>query len=714
MYHERRLLPVDDSGGFLAATHFARYAVGGEDTRETAHVRFAVGHADAPAALRDVTPLATLPRPASDEEAEHQRAMAEGQGALARGGTCGAALAAEYARNELAMTHAARLAERDTVHAPRRVAAARNGAVLLGFECRSPVDPGAGREVLRLVDVRAGTLLLSASSSAFRHSHLLALAPDGRSALLHAAGPKGLAIVERRLVDGLPQLAQLPGNLSSHYAAVRGGWVGFFDERGSVFAAGSAQVQREFALPAGAIGWGAAVTPDGRLAALATEAGAVWLVDTHGGTPRRFHPHRGRARGAPLSVALSDDGAWLASRAGSDLVVTRLADGVSWPVAVLDDRVLEEPSFDGYVIRHRLPAAFGFIDSRLLVADDDLPRALPLGEPPAGVRAIVSEQGRPGARLPVKVPAGAPFERLMKAARLDGVAAQIRPHHSPGAWLKTKPLKKAGWALPGKARAPELGASRFGGWPDLPVGTGWPCWQGRPMAFIGQIDLAAAQAARPGLRLPASGRLSFFVGCMADTYRREGDARLRHGIDVMVGTEPAQRDGWRVLHTPADAPLERRVWAAEPLPELFEPCAVTFAKGGLPLPDERTVAYARLPLDEAQRDDYNELLAQLAPAEGAAPRDQLMGHPALLQGTPPEQMCELAARGDSPWRVPQPADADAEDIAAAAAEWGLLLQLTGNPETGFGWGDGGHFYFYGRRAAMEAGDFSGVWVVFEN
>ena len=182
----------------------------------------------------------------------------------------------------------------------------------------------------------------------------------------------------------------------------------------------------------------------------------------------------------------------------------------------------------------------------------------------------------------------------------------------------------------------------------------------------------------------------------------------------MIGTEPARRDGWRVIHTAADAPLERRVWAAEPLPDLYEPCAITFSKGGMPLPDERTVAYARLPLDEAQRDDYNELLAQLAPAEDAAPREQLMGHPALLQGTPPELMCELASRGESPWWVPGPWDADAEDNAAAAAEWGLLLQLTSNPAPGFGWGDGGHFYFYGRRAAMEAGDFSGVWVVFEN
>jgi hypothetical protein len=134
-------------------------------------------------------------------------------------------------------------------------------------------------------------------------------------------------------------------------------------------------------------------------------------------------------------------------------VVTRLADGVSWPAADLADRVLEEPSFDGFVIRHRLPAAFGFVGTRLLLVDGDLPRAVPLGEPPAGARKIVSEQGRPGARLPVKVPASAPFDRLMKAARLDAVAASIGRHHSPAVQLKSKPLKKAGWALPDKARA---------------------------------------------------------------------------------------------------------------------------------------------------------------------------------------------------------------------------------------------------------------------
>ena len=34
MHHESRLLPIDDDGGFVAATHFARHVVGGEDAGE--------------------------------------------------------------------------------------------------------------------------------------------------------------------------------------------------------------------------------------------------------------------------------------------------------------------------------------------------------------------------------------------------------------------------------------------------------------------------------------------------------------------------------------------------------------------------------------------------------------------------------------------------------------------------------------------------------
>jgi hypothetical protein len=417
--------------------------------------------------------------------------------------------------------------------------------------------------------------------------------------------------------------------------------------------------------------------------------------------------------GTPLALSISDCKGWLASRAGDDLVITRLADGVSWPVARLPDTVHEEPSEGGYVIRSHVPAAFAFIGSRLVIFDEGEPREILLGEPPAGSRPIVSEQGRPGARKPIKLPAHAPVDRLLKAARLQAAADQILPHQSPALTIKTRPLKQAGWTLPSKARAPAHGASRFGGWPDLPEGQAWPTWQGRPMAFLGQINLAEAHAVQAQLRLPSRGVLAFFVGCLADTSQPEGDARPRYLIDVTVGSEPAQRDGWRVLHFAGETPLQRRAFDTLPLPQLFDPCSLRFAKGGKPLPDETTVACGLLRLDDDQRDDYNDAIHQLAPGDAPA-LDQLMGHPQLIQGTPPELMCELASRGLDPFSVLSPADPQHDEVLAAASRWGLLLQLTSNPDAGFGWGDGGHFYFYGRREAMAAGDFSGVWVVFEN
>jgi hypothetical protein len=301
----------------------------------------------------------------------------------------------------------------------------------------------------------------------------------------------------------------------------------------------------------------------------------------------------------------------------------------------------------------------------------------------------------------------------MKAARLSPVAAGIQPHYAPAVLLQARPMNKAGWMAPPNPKAPVLGGSRFGGWPDLPAGASWPRWQDRPMAFLAQIDLAEAHAAQPALRLPKAGLLLFFVGCMADTFEPVDDPRPHHLLDVMLGTDPAHRGGWRVLHTTAGTQLQRQTWPTLPMPQTFPPCALRLVKGGKPLPDEETVAYSRLPLDSAQRDDYNDLIAQLAPDDDAW-ACQLSGHPNLIQGTPPELMCELASRGVSPWRVPQSTDADFEDIMDAASQWGLLLQLTSNADAGFEWGDGGHFYFYGRKAAMAQGIFDNIWVAYEN
>lgn len=183
----------------------------------------------------------------------------------------------------------------------------------------------------------------------------------------------------------------------------------------------------------------------------------------------------------------------------------------------------------------------------------------------------------------------------------------------------------------------------------------------------------------------------------------------------MAGTEPTHAGAWRVLYHPDTTSLEHRSCTDSPLPELFNPCELRFVRGGLALPDEATAVYPLLTstLSETQRDDYNELVGRLQPGEERIDH-QLMGYPRLIQFTPPELMCELAARGDNPWKFPASDSPEFTELAQAASRWGLLLQLTSEDAADFCWGDAGHFYFYGDREAMARGDFSKTWVNFEN
>ena len=725
MHYETALLPIDEDGGFLLAVHHGQHKVGGEDTRETHYASFRVGHVDRPGELRDITALCTLPRKPSKEAADYQKNMAAGQGQLARASEYGKAMKEMYAQNEVAMQHSAELALTDGIRVPRRVLASRVGHVLLGFEPSIPVGGESLPGVLRMVDAVRGTLVGEHSSSraptaffgkmlqrwsSVRLGRPLALSEDGSRVLLppDPDSNPGPALANECRFDKLSEIGKVPALLTM--ATWRDAWALLEHQSIKLFGPGGT-LQGEFALKGQALTWAAAFSRNSEWMAVPALGGAIFVASRNGGQPRRFNPHRGLGKDAFLRVSLSDCGRWMASRADREVMVTCLAEGTSWQVAVLEDRVHEDTSHGGFVVRSTVPAAFAFVGSRLLVAQDSSVREVPF-ETVEGDR-FVSEQGREGARKPIQASPGAAFEKMMQSARLQGVADRIRPHHSPATRMKTKPLKKAGWLLPPDPKAPPVGTSRFGGWPDLPRDAAWPEWQGRPMAFIGQLNIAEARAVTPGLRLPDSGLLSFFLGCSEQTYEKDGDPRPRYMADVMLGTEPETRGAWRVIYSPENVELGRRVYRKAPSPESFDPCSVRFVKGGQPLPDEHTAVYGLLPLDRAQRDDYNELVGQLAADEDGI-TDQLMGHPNLLQSTPPELMCELATRGMNPWKFPEASSTEYAALAETASEWGLLLQITSNPHANFCWGDAGHFYFYGHRAAMEAGDFSGVWVNFEN
>lgn len=729
MHYQSKLMPIsDDDGRFLLAICHGEQTIGGEDSRETQHARFFAGQVSQLHKLRELSSICLPPRPASAAAAKHQRVMAKSQGELARSGSYGAAMSENYSANERAMLHAAALAEVQGVRVPRLVHASRRGTALLAYEPSLRALYGEDLPgTMRLIDVGAGVTLRDWSSSrapldrprggierisSVALGRPLGLSRDGTRVLLFGGAGEDFCIVECALDAGLTEIAATKHS-ARHFTSITTGWLAVAGETLQWLAPGL-QRQLEAAIPRGALGWSYRASPDGALAAMSTTTGGdIWLLTREGGKPRRFSPHRGVGRDAYLTLAISDCGRWIASRCENHVVVTRLEDGVSWPVAELADRKYQDSSIGGFVVHSHVPATLGFVGSHLLLAEDGVVTEVNLDV--EGAKAFVSEHGRPGARKPIRVKPAMAFDALLAAARLQQHEVALRRLHSPAVAIKTKPLKKAGWLLPGRPNSPELGTSRFGGWPDLPADVTWPRWQDRPMAFIAQINLAEAHASEPGLRLPSAGLLSFFLGCMPDTYEKQGDPRSRYMVDLMASTEVQAPDAWVVMHHQKTDDLQRRLFDRTPLPELFEPCSVRFVRGGLTLPDELTMAYPLLTraMTEAERDDYNELVGQLKP-DNEYSSEQLMGYPELIQGTPPELMCELSARGQNPWTYPDPASQEFTDLATSASEWTLLLQLTSNSDADFCWGDAGHLYFYGDRAAMERGDFSKVWVNFEN
>lgn len=83
-----------------------------------------------------------------------------------------------------------------------------------------------------------------------------------------------------------------------------------------------------------------------------------------------------------------------------------------------------------------------------------------------------------------------------------------------------------------------VGASKFNGDPDLPADLDWPEGDGSPLPFLAQINLAEVHGSPAAADLPAGGWLSVF-----------------YDDEAFETTDSC----WRLVHTPADAILARRL-----------------------------------------------------------------------------------------------------------------------------------------------------------
>ena len=232
--------------------------------------------------------------------------------------------------------------------------------------------------------------------------------------------------------------------------------------------------------------------------------------------------------------------------------------------------------------------------------------------------------------------------------------------------------------VPGDGPPPPGSRSRLGGAPDLPAGEPWPEWDGEPLAFLAQIDLADARAAGLDPLLPDAGALLVF--CALER--------------TPSGASPLDADSARVLLVAPDN-------LPQPAPAPTGPCQPAEARelllsSELALPRVWTEAVQRLDLDEQEQEAWERARRDLADLQGVSAWEagaelrslhRLLGHPEESRGDMP-LAAELAARGiDVGYGAPA-AHPEAGRAVDAAERWRLLLQLTVDEQLGWRFGRG--------------------------
>ncbi|WP_454857658.1 YwqG family protein [Promicromonospora soli] len=259
-------------------------------------------------------------------------------------------------------------------------------------------------------------------------------------------------------------------------------------------------------------------------------------------------------------------------------------------------------------------------------------------------------------------------------------------------WL---PLLRPAVALV-KAGQDDVVVARLGGQPRLPAGTPWPEWDGiGPLSYVGELDLAALSATGhdPGIPLPGTGRLAFFVLDQTDDYGFADGAHL---------------ESFRVLHlpddgTPTTAPKGTEVYAEQVLtarpvitaPDSYHPALP--AAFGVDA-DTDYPAWLDHPINANTFFDAMEKL------RGPLPRHQVGGWGIAVQGPVELDAAqeEVQRRRSTERDLIGPRRPGNLDLAAETDRWVLLFQVDSYDDVL--WGDVGTLYWLARPEDLARGD----------
>ena len=236
--------------------------------------------------------------------------------------------------------------------------------------------------------------------------------------------------------------------------------------------------------------------------------------------------------------------------------------------------------------------------------------------------------------------------------------------------------------------------SHFGGVPNLPAGIDWPQRNGARLGFLARLSLAEIHRAHPIDWLPHDGALLFF-------YDINGQA---------WGFDPKDRGSAVVLRVPdlpdpASQPDARTRGHESALPHRN----AAFRRIDT-LPSVERDAAGALELSDKESDLYIDLANEVF---HGAPKHQVAGLPAPVQGDRMELECQLVSNGLYCGDESGYADPRVGPLAPGAANWRLLLQFDTDDDLGVMWGDAGVIYYWVEADPARAGRFDNAWLILQ-
>ena len=251
-----------------------------------------------------------------------------------------------------------------------------------------------------------------------------------------------------------------------------------------------------------------------------------------------------------------------------------------------------------------------------------------------------------------------------------------------------------------------VGASKFGGRPDVPADFIWPVFETdtreddqvkeRPLAFLAQFDCAQLAPLDPEGLLPKEGLLSFFYELESQCW----------------GYDPKDAGCARVFWF--EGPLAPAEFPAELEEDFRLPEMAAQLSGATDAPDFQdacpALEYAWTANDYRIFDQARRELGMDYPAN----RSQLLGWPDMIQNNMTLQ-CELISRGyylGGSWEK-IPLEERSALRTPSVRDWQLLFQLdtVENGDFELMFGDCGRIYFYIRREDLAQRRFDRVWLI---